>query len=101
MAYSDNFLSPSEFVLLLKYTTGSECEQCLDDFVNTGAAPEQHDGQLRLVLERCRKLNLKLNLTKCKFGQTQIPYLGQVLSAVGIKPDQATVDAIHSAVKNS
>lgn len=51
-----------------------------DDIIITGETPEEHDGRLRLVLERGRKINLTLNLTKCRFGQTQLPYLGHVYS---------------------
>lgn len=35
-----------------------------------------------------RSVNLKLNKDKCKFERTEITYVGHILSAEGVKPDQ-------------
>jgi hypothetical protein len=36
----------------------------VDDILISGATKEEHDERLERVLERCRRLNLKLNLSK-------------------------------------
>jgi hypothetical protein len=66
----------------------------VDDILISGATKEEHDERLERVLERCRRLNLKLNLSKCHFSQAELQYLGHVLSSDGIKPDPAKVEAV-------
>ena len=67
----------------------------MDDFIVWGATREEHDERLRKVLEKCRSVNLKLNLDKCQFGVNELTYLGDVLSDKGIKPDPKKTEAIH------
>ena len=45
-------------------------------------------------LERASKEGLKLNREKCKIRQTQVPYVGQLLEAEGLKVDPHKVKAI-------
>ena len=42
---------------------------------------------LRRVMERLRKFNLKLNLDKCEFFKRELFFLGHHCSADGVKPD--------------
>ena len=35
-----------------------------------------------------------MNKQKCKFGASQLPYLGRVISSEGLKPDSKKVQAI-------
>ncbi|KAF7644166.1 hypothetical protein LDENG_00226580, partial [Lucifuga dentata] len=46
------------------------------------------------VVERATSYNLKLNFTKCHIRQAQVPYLGHLLTADGLKPDPAKVKAV-------
>ena len=68
----------------------------VDDILVTGVTLKEHDERLERVLERCQRLNLRLNLSKCHFGQKELRYLGHILSADGIKPDPAKVEAVLS-----
>ena len=68
----------------------------VDDILVTGATLKEHDERLERVLECCQRLNLRLILSKCHFGQKKIRYLGHILSADGIKPDPAKVEAVIS-----
>ena len=43
-------------------------ETYIDDFIIHGSTEE---------LDRCRKVNLKLNLSKCEFKKTELQYLGR------------------------
>ena len=54
----------------------------------------QHDHNLRLVLDRAREVNLKLNPKKCRFRVPEITYVGHVFTASGLKPDPQKTAAI-------
>ena len=58
-------------------------------------AVKSHDGNLRALLERCRKLNLTLNPQKIKLRLSQVPFMGHILTGNGIVPDPDKVRAIR------
>jgi hypothetical protein len=47
---------------------------------------------------RLHQHHLKINLDKCLFGSKQVSYLGFTLTPDGIKPGEAMLKAIKSAV---
>ena len=47
-----------------------------------------------LTLNRVRQLNMKLNAEKCKFHVTEVPFVGHVLTADGVKCDKSKISAI-------
>ena len=55
---------------------------------------ERHIERLSLVFERLRKANLKLKPEKCCLFQKRIHFLGHVVSAAGVEPDQRKVQAV-------
>ena len=65
-----------------------------DDIIVFGRDREQHDKALKEVLDKIRESGLKLNKKKCKIGVTETTFLGHVISAEGIKPDQRKIEAI-------
>lgn len=67
----------------------------VDDILVWGEDEEQHDRRLRALMDRIRSINLKLNKDKCKIRRTEITYVGHILSAEGVKPDQEKVRAIQ------
>ena len=50
---------------------------------------------LRVVFERLRKFNLKMNLLKCAFGVTSGKFLDFIVRHQGIKVDLAKIDVIQ------
>ena len=58
-------------------------------------AREDHDNNLKQLLERSCQINLKLNLSKCRFHMTEIPFIGHVLTSEGVKPDPGKVLAMQ------
>lgn len=68
----------------------------VDDILVAGATEKEHDARLSQVLQRCREINLKLNLSKCQFKMQELRYLGHILSTDGIKPDPTKVEAIRN-----
>ena len=68
----------------------------IDDVIVHAATMGELINRLRKVFERRRANNLRLNLSKCEFGVTQISVLGHVVDADGIKPDPKKCEAIKA-----
>lgn len=58
------------------------------DLLVWGDSIQEHDERLIKLLECARKNNLKLNRNKCKIRMMEIKYIGHILSAQGVKPDE-------------
>ena len=58
----------------------------IDDLIIHTSTHRQHRETLRLVFDRLRANNLKVNLKKCEFGSPSVSYLGFRLTPEGIKP---------------
>jgi hypothetical protein len=80
--------------VVLKNLTGAECWifVALIIFLDT---IEEHPCQLEHVLERFEKANLKLQPGKCVFAQSQVQYLGYVVSRDGITAAPDKVEAVQ------
>ena len=65
-----------------------------DDILIYGETLEEHDKVLEDVLEKARKVNLKLNPKKSVICKRQVKYVGHVLSGEGIKPTDERIQAI-------
>lgn len=59
-----------------------------------GKTQEEHDENLEKVFKRLRKANLKLSPEKTKINRTRVKFLGHVLSASGIQPDDSNIEKI-------
>ncbi|KAJ8351148.1 hypothetical protein SKAU_G00226240 [Synaphobranchus kaupii] len=66
----------------------------VDDVLIYGATQEEHDRNLRAMLQRSREKGVRLNPEKSIIGATEVSYFGHRLSAEGIKPDPAKISAI-------
>ena len=55
-----------------------------DDIIVWGANREEHDNNLRKVLDRIKSSGLKLNRNKCFFGIHEIKYVGQIFTDKGL-----------------
>ena len=60
------------------------------------ATQEEHVSNVISILERCLEVNLKLSTEKVKLNCNEVPFFRQCVTASGIKPDPAKVDAIQS-----
>jgi transposase InsO family protein len=84
-------LSASAFSRVMSIAmSGLSYEKCfiyMDDLVVFGRNIDQHNKNLTDVLQRLRKVNLKVNPQKCEFLKTQLLYLGHIVSAQGVLPD--------------
>ena len=68
-----------------------------DDILLTGKDDAEHLSNLARVLTRLQEYGLRLKLSKCKFMQRTVTYMGYKLSADGISPTEEKVEAIKSA----
>ena len=74
---------------------GSPCAIIVDDILIWGATEEEHDENLRKVLDRARQIGMKLNLSKCKFRARSVSFVGHRFTEEGLKPDTEKTDAIR------
>ena len=68
-------------------------EQYVDDMIAKSQGEDDHVINLKKLLERLRKFQLKLNPAKCTFGATFEKLLGFVVSKKGIEIDSDKVRA--------
>ncbi|XP_037518504.1 uncharacterized protein K02A2.6-like [Rhipicephalus sanguineus] len=68
----------------------------IDDILVFGRTREEHEVRLNQVLSRLAEAGVTLNKNKCLFGVSEVPFLGVIVSAQGIKPDPAKVAAIKT-----
>ena len=59
----------------------------LDDIIICGKDQTDHDHNLRKFLDVAKMLNLTLNSEKCTFSQSEIRYLGYLISNGSLQPD--------------
>ncbi len=67
-----------------------------DDFFVWGETLEQHNDRLKAVFERCRKVNLRLNLSKSRFLLPELPWIGHVIAYQQLRADPDKVAAIQA-----
>ena len=75
------------------------------DLLITGKGPtllattQEHDRNLRSLIERCQERNIKLNRVKFMFKGSQVPFIGHLSTNEGLKPDSQKVEAICNMPK--
>lgn len=68
----------------------------IDDILVFGEDREEHDKRLVEVLERLRRAGIKLNKSKCCFGQDKVEFLGVIIDANGISPSPSKLEALRN-----
>jgi hypothetical protein len=66
----------------------------LDDILLFSETIEDHARRMRLLFDRIREANFKLNAANCTFAAPDVVYLGHVISKHGIASDSNKVTAI-------
>jgi hypothetical protein len=80
--------------VVMKNLTGTEC-WIFVDLITFSDTIEEHACRLEHVLERFEKANLKLQPGKCVFAQSQVHYLGYVVSRDGTTAAPDKVKAVQ------
>ena len=70
------------------------CARIQDDILVWSKDKEDHDQNLRAVMDRIQKSGLKLNKSKCGFGLNQLKCCGHIFSDKGIKADPSKIEVI-------
>ena len=82
--------------LVFRGMTWREVLTYLDDINVLGRGFEDHLQNLRKAFERLQENNLKLKPKKCKFFQTEVPFLGKLATQKGLAVDPKKVEAVVS-----
>jgi hypothetical protein len=83
--------APTYFMYLDKFVV-----VFIDDILVYSRSEEEHEGHLRLPLQRLREHRLYAKLSKCKFWMRQVAFLGHVISKGGISMDPSKVQDVLS-----
>jgi len=70
------------------------CFCYLDDILIASSNEDEHLKHLRIIFDRLQNNGLTINVSKCLFGVSEIPFLGYLVSNEGIKPTSEKVKAI-------
>src|SRR6266487_3209359 len=68
----------------------------LDDVIIYSKSFEEHLRHIEDVLNRIRRVNLRLKAEKCHFGASELQFLGHVVGKDGVKPDPEKVEKIEN-----
>ncbi|GBM18800.1 Retrovirus-related Pol polyprotein from transposon 297 [Araneus ventricosus] len=79
---------------VLRGLMSEACLVYLDDIIIVGRTFAEHLNNIRKVLQRLQKANLKLSPKKCRFFRKEISYLGHIISADGVKTDPEKSKAV-------
>ncbi|XP_055634306.1 uncharacterized protein K02A2.6-like [Toxorhynchites rutilus septentrionalis] len=66
----------------------------LEYIMIAGRTKEEHDRSLHEVLERIKTYGFHLRIEKCRFGLSQIKFLGHIIDKGGLRTDPAKTTAI-------
>ena len=90
--------SPPTFQCLVEKVFGLTWKICvpyLDDIIIFPSTPEEHVERLRLVFERFRAHNLKINPDKCDVFRMKVQCLGHIVSKDGLEVDLSKIEAVQ------
>lgn len=82
--------------IVLTGLLGTEALVYLDDIILFGTSATELLTRMENVFQRLEQANLKLKLTKCNFFETEVVYLGHLITPHGIAPDPAKLDALRN-----
>ena len=77
---------------------GLKWHQCLvymDDIIIFSATFDQHLNDIESVFQRLEEHKLTLRVDKCHFAKQELKFLGHIVSAKGIKPNPALIQAVE------
>ena len=90
--------APATFQRIMEAALGdalmSFCVVYLDDIVVFSKTFEDHVQKLSRVFEKLRAANLKLKPSKCVFFKRKLKYLGHIVSATGVSPDDDKISVL-------
>ena len=70
------------------------CTMYLDDILIYSDNEAEHKIHVKRVLQKLEEAGLQVNITKCAFHVTQVPYLGLIIITKGVKMNSVKVSII-------
>ncbi|CAK1589486.1 unnamed protein product [Parnassius mnemosyne] len=90
--------APSTFQRLMNTVLsglqGLHCYVYLDDCIIYSHNLNEHMEKLKLVFNKLREYNLKLQPDKCEFLRREVTYLGHIITDKGVSPNPEKVKAV-------
>ena len=71
------------------------CLIYLDDIIIYSKTLSEHLVHIEKVLKCLKAAGLKVKISKCQFAQTEVKYLGHIVSADGVRPNPEKVKSIE------
>ena len=65
-----------------------------DDIIIAAKTDADHDEIMHKLMKRAREKNIRFNISKLQFKLSQVTYMGNVITADGLKPDPSKIQAI-------
>lgn len=72
------------------------CYAYIDDILVASSSEAEHLQHLELLFKRLEQYNVVINPGKCKFGQSEVKFLGYNVSKEGSRPSPEKVEAINN-----
>src|SRR6202165_3273772 len=66
----------------------------LDDILIYSKTIDEHKEHVKMVLKALHDVDMILNLNKCKFYQTEVKFLGHIISTEGSRPDPQNIQKV-------
>jgi hypothetical protein len=92
--------APGTFQGAMNTTLSPLLRKCVlvffDDILVYSETFDDHIQHLKLVLQLLSRDRWNIKLSKCKFAQQSITYLGHIISSVGISTDPSKVETVLS-----
>lgn len=78
---------------------GLNCYAYLDDILIASVNEEEHKKDIEAVFERLNSFGIVLNPDKCIFAQTNLEFLGHMISSTGVSPLPSKVEVLKNYPK--
>ena len=79
----------------------NRCYNISGDIISYGKMVAENDANLKSVLNRLRKNNVRSNKEKCKFSKTTSTFYEHVFGAHGMRADPKKIESIKNAPRST
>ncbi|CAN6225874.1 unnamed protein product [Urochloa humidicola] len=90
--------APATFQAIMNHILAPLLRKCvvvfIDDILIYSKTKEEHAQHIKMVFDLLKEHQFKVRLSKCTFAQTQLKYLGHVITAEGVATDPKKVQDV-------
>ncbi|CAL1379503.1 unnamed protein product [Linum trigynum] len=92
--------APATFQALMNHVFARHLRKFIlvffDDILVYSSSAEEHEQHLTITLQLLRQHQLYAKESKCSFGQSQVEYLGHIISGDGVSTDPGKIEAMRN-----